>query len=147
MLASNGDTTAPCGVPTSVFDHCPSSDTPALSHFWMRRRIRRSAIRCWRNFIIHSCEMDPKKSRMSASNTQLTFFRMIPTHNASSAIVLASSGPEPVGEPFEVLFVNLVEDPDHRMLDDLVLQGSDAQGTLSPICFGDVGSLGRLHSI
>jgi hypothetical protein len=29
-----GVTTAPCGVPTSVLDHSPSSDTPALSQFW-----------------------------------------------------------------------------------------------------------------
>ena len=41
MLASSGEATAPCGVPTSVFDHFPSSEVPALSHFWIRRRIRR----------------------------------------------------------------------------------------------------------
>jgi hypothetical protein len=37
MFASSGDATAPCGVPTSVFAHSPSSETPALSHFRMRR--------------------------------------------------------------------------------------------------------------
>ena len=26
--------TAPCGVPTVVSDHWPSSDTPARNHFW-----------------------------------------------------------------------------------------------------------------
>src|SRR5207249_10967145 len=45
------------------------------------------------------------------------------------------------------LFVNLVEDRHHRSLDQLILQGCDAQGTLPPISFRDVGSLGRLRSI
>src|SRR5260370_18734618 len=29
-----GVTTAPCGVPTLLSDHWPSSDTPAFCHFW-----------------------------------------------------------------------------------------------------------------
>jgi hypothetical protein len=45
--------TAPCGVPCFVSDHWPSSDTPALSHFWIRRSILRSALKmpkaCWRS--------------------------------------------------------------------------------------------------
>src|SRR5689334_12059271 len=49
-----GVITEPCGVPTLVSDHSPSSDTPAFSHFWMRRSIRRSATRCSMNFIVHS---------------------------------------------------------------------------------------------
>jgi hypothetical protein len=52
-------------------------------------------------------------------------------------------GPKPIGEPQKVLFVYLVEDRHYRLLDDLVLQSSDAQGTFSPIGFGDVGSPGR----
>jgi hypothetical protein len=39
-LASSGEITAPCGVPTSVFVHCPSSETPALSHFFISRSMR-----------------------------------------------------------------------------------------------------------
>src|SRR5439155_17576143 len=45
-LAISGETTAPCGVPSFVSDHWPSSDTPAFSHFWIRRSILRSATRC-----------------------------------------------------------------------------------------------------
>ena len=45
--------TAPCGVPCFVSDHWPSSDTPALSHFWIRRSILRSATRCSMNFRLH----------------------------------------------------------------------------------------------
>ena len=61
--------------------------------------------------------------------------------------MLASPGTEPIGEPQEVLFIDLVEDRNHCVLDDLVLQGCNAQGALSSIRFGDVGSLGRLRPI
>src|SRR5208283_293933 len=49
--------------------------------------------------IIHSCEMVPKKSRMSASSTQLTFFLMTPTHNASSAACWLRPGRNPYENP------------------------------------------------
>src|SRR5690348_16430961 len=41
-LASSGEATAPCGVPSFVSDHWPSSDTPAFSHFSIRRSTLRS---------------------------------------------------------------------------------------------------------
>src|SRR5437867_1941107 len=62
-------------------------------------------------------------------------------------IVLASPRPESIGEPQEVLFINLVEDRHYGLLNDLILQGCDAQGALSSIGFRDVGSLGRLRTI
>src|SRR5712691_11540290 len=43
----------PCTVPTSLCMRCPSSSTPAFNHFWMSRRMRRSAMRCSRNFTTH----------------------------------------------------------------------------------------------
>ena len=39
-LAKSGEMSASWGVPTSVLDHWLASETPALSHFWIRRRIR-----------------------------------------------------------------------------------------------------------
>src|SRR5439155_24794503 len=45
-LAISGEATAPCGVSSFVSDHWPSSDTPAFSHFRIRRSILRSATRC-----------------------------------------------------------------------------------------------------
>src|SRR5947209_4778261 len=45
---------APCGVPTFVSDHSPSSLTPAFNHFWIRRCMRLSATRCWMKRIVHS---------------------------------------------------------------------------------------------
>ena len=63
------------------------------------------------------------------------------------SIVLAAPRPEPIGEPQEILFVNLVEDRHYRLLNDLVLQSCNTQGTLPSISFRNVGSLGRLRSI
>ena len=45
-------------------------------------------------------------------------------------IMLASPRPEPIGEPQEVLFVNLVEDRYDRLLNDLILQGWHDQSKL-----------------
>jgi hypothetical protein len=61
--------------------------------------------------------------------------------------MLAAPRTETIGEPHKILFVNLVEDRHHRLLNDLIFQGCDAQGTLPPIGFRNVGSLGRLRSI
>ena len=62
-------------------------------------------------------------------------------------IVRASPRSEPIREPKKILFVNLIEDCHHCVLDDLVLQRSDPQRTLSSIRLGNVGSLRRLRSI
>jgi Reverse transcriptase (RNA-dependent DNA polymerase) len=45
----------PLGVPSSTRIRFPSSSTPALSHFWISRTTRRSAIRCSMNFTSHLC--------------------------------------------------------------------------------------------
>src|ERR1700724_3400298 len=54
LVVAGGEATAPCGVPLFVSDHWPSSDTPAFSHFRIRRSILRSATRCSMNFKAHS---------------------------------------------------------------------------------------------
>ena len=51
---------APCGVPSSVSTNSPFSITPALIHFWIRRRSLRSPIRCSRNRAIHDRSMCSK---------------------------------------------------------------------------------------
>jgi len=61
--------------------------------------------------------------------------------------MLIAPRPEPIGEPHKVRFVYLVEDRHDRVLNDLILQGGNAQGTSPSIGFRDVGSLGRLRSI
>src|SRR5712691_6285958 len=55
MLASSGEITDPCPVPLSLTDTTPSSRMPALSHFWIRRMMRRSPTRCSRKRISHCC--------------------------------------------------------------------------------------------
>src|SRR5947209_4132526 len=111
MFASKGDTTAPCGVPTFVSFHSPSSDTPAFNHFWIRRITRRSAIRCSTNFTSHSCETYLLPSQAHGQSVQ--------------RIMLAAPRPEPVGESQKVLLVDLVEYRHHGLLNHLVLQRGD----------------------
>src|SRR3981189_1876742 len=105
MLARSGEITDPCGVPVSVSDHFPSSITPALSHFWIRRRMRWSATRCSTNLIIHALSRFRTKS---------------------------------IREAEEVLLIDRVEDGDHCVLDDLVLQCGDPERTLPSVVFLDV---------
>src|ERR1700728_6414 len=147
MFASSGEATAPCGVPTSVFDHFPSSDTPAHSHFWIRRSILRSA-----NAVLD--ELDQPFVRqiiVKAPNVCIENPVHLLPHDSYperiQSIVLAAPRPESIGEPQEILFVNLVEDSHHGLLNDLILQDCDAQGALPSIGFRDVGSLRRLRSI
>jgi len=58
-------------------------------------------------------------------------------------IMRATPRSKSIREPQKILFINLTEDPAHRMLNDFVLQGRYAQWPLSSVRFGDVGSLGR----
>ena len=84
---------------------------------------------------------------MSASSTQLD----LPLHDAHpqriQRIVAASSGSKPVAEAQEVLLVDLFEHGLDGLLDDLVLQGSDAQGTLTPVGLGNPCPLGGLGPV
>jgi hypothetical protein len=45
MLASNGEIGEPCGVPASIADTIPPSNTPARSHPRSSLSIRRSSTR------------------------------------------------------------------------------------------------------
>ena len=60
-MASNGEITAPCGVPLVVFDHSPFSEMPARNHLRTSLKSRRSPIRCSRNFSIHPWSMASKE--------------------------------------------------------------------------------------
>src|SRR5215813_7214841 len=65
MLASSGEITEPCPVPLSLTVTTPSSRTPALSHFWIRRIIRESLIRCSTKRMSHSQLTESKKLRIN----------------------------------------------------------------------------------
>src|ERR1017187_24638 len=54
------------------------------------------------------------------------------------------SWPKPIRKASKVHLVNLIEDRDHRLLDDLVLQRRDAQRTLPPVGLRYIHSPRRL---
>jgi hypothetical protein len=62
-------------------------------------------------------------------------------------VVLVSSRSETIGEAQEVHLVDLVEHRDDRQLDDLILQGGDAERSLSPVGLCNVGPSGWLGSV
>src|SRR5215470_20177236 len=62
-------------------------------------------------------------------------------------IMLAAPRAKAIGEAEKILFVNLVEDGGHSVLDDLVFQGRDSQWTLQSIFFLDVHPSRRQRSV
>ena len=99
------------------------------------------------NLTSHSCDKLIEKATNVGIENPVHLLPHDPHPQRIQRIVLAAPGPEPIGEPQKVLFVNLVEDRHYGLLNDLILQGCDAQGTLPSIGFRNVGSLGRLRSI
>src|SRR6266550_5093466 len=55
-------------------------------------------------------------------------------------LMRAASGPEPVRKAFEVDLVDLIESRHHGLLNDFVLQCSDAQRTLLPVSLRNIDS-------
>src|ERR1700745_2971189 len=123
MLASSGEITKPCPVPLSLTVTAPSSRTPALSHFWIRRMMRRSPIRCSRK------ADEPFLADFSEERSDIGVQYVVPLgagdadHQCVQRIVLAALGSKSVREPKELLLVDRVQHRDGRPLDDLVLKG------------------------
>src|SRR3954454_10542608 len=140
MFASSGDMTAPCGVPFIAGRLTPSSTTPAFSHLRIRRSTRWSPIRCSTNRIIHSWADVVEEP--ADVGVQYPVHRSVlnANHKRVQRVVLAPSGPKPVGEADEVRLVDCVENLDDRALDDLVLQRGDAERALPPVRLRDVGT-------
>jgi site-specific DNA recombinase len=61
-----------------------------------------------------------------------------PVRERVQRVVLAAPGPEPVAEAQELRLVDRRQDHDHRGLDDLVLQGRDAERPLPAVRLRDV---------
>lgn len=76
---------APWSVPSTVSYHSPLSQMPALSHYRIKRRTRRSAIRCATIRRSISWSTESKNLRMSASSTQHTRCDIRALCRASSA--------------------------------------------------------------
>ncbi len=136
MLASSGEITDPCPVPLSLTVTTPSSRTPAFSHFWIRRMMRRSPIRCSRKsdqpFLAHLIE--------ERADVGVQYPVHLPAFDPDTEriqrIMRAASRPEPVREPEEVFLVDRVQQRSHRPLDDLVLQGRNRDRALPAVRLG-----------
>ena len=75
------------------------------------------------------------------------FARLDPVRERVQGIVLSVPGSEPVTKSQELRLVDRREDRHHRCLDDLVLQGSDAERPLSAIGLRNKLPPRRLRSI
>ena len=62
-------------------------------------------------------------------------------------LVWTASRSKPIGKAPKVHLIYLVEDADHRLLDDLIFQRRDAQRSLPSVGFRYVYSSRRLRSI
>ena len=127
----------PCPVPLSSTVTTPSSSIPALSHFWIRRMIRSSPIRCSTNLTSHSWLTAPKKFLDVGVKypVHLPFLdrrrKREPAHHAGS-----SSRSKPVGEATEVAFIDRVESMTVAPWTILSSRAAMASGRCLPSAFG-----------
>src|SRR5467141_4080908 len=132
MLASSGEITEPCPVPLSLTVTIPSSSTPALSHFWIRRMMRLSPTRCSTKRISHSWLTVSKKRADVGVQNEVHFPAADSHRERVERIMRSASGPESIREPEEVFLVDRVQHRNRRPLDDLVLQRGNCERTLPP---------------
>jgi hypothetical protein len=116
-LASDGETTAPCGVPTLLSDHSPSSDTP-LQPFL--DQAQDSAIgyavlnKLHRPFRGSGRQRSRGRRRRAPSS-----LAPLDTHcQRVQRLVRVATGTKPIREAFEVHLRNLIEDGHHGLLGD-----------------------------
>ena len=119
--------------PASVFDHSPSSMTPAASHFWISRRTLLSAIRCSRNLRSQRLVKAPEEVAEVRVEHQVHLLAHDPDRERIQRIMLRAPRPKPVRETEKVLLVNRIQHLDHRPLQDLVLQRSDPERPKPPV--------------
>ena len=99
----------------------PVLDDPRPEPLRIRRRTRRSAIRCSRNLSSHDgrgCRSSRGCPRRAPSSPS----PLDPDRERVQRLMRRTPRPKPVGETEEVLLVDRVQHPDQRPLDDLVLQ-------------------------
>ena len=135
MFASNGEITAPCGVPVSAISILLSSSTPAFSHLRIRRMTRWSPIRCSTNWV-NPLAYRVEESRNVSVQYPVHLSAPDPDREGVQRIVLAASRPEGVREPEEVFLVDRVEQFGECALDDLVFQHDNAERAAPSVRFG-----------
>jgi hypothetical protein len=124
----------------------PLPSTPAVSHFWISRTTRRSAIRCSTNFTPAVVDGLEKPTDVGIEHP-VHLLRQEPGIERIQRLVRVASRPESVGEAEEVSLVDRVHHLDRRALDELVFQRGDAQRPRPPVGLGDVRPLDRPRSI
>ena len=138
----------PLGVfPTFVFDHSPSSLTPAVSHLRISRRMRLSPMRCSRNFINHSWSMRVEEAFDVGVQYPIHSFAGEADRQRIECVVTTPTRSKAIAETEKVLLVDALEHPEHRLLDDLVLQRRDAQRSLPTVGLGYPDSARRFRSV
>src|SRR3974390_2016231 len=120
MLASSGEITEPCPVPLSLTLTTPSSITPALSHFWIRRMMRRSPIRCSRKRISQLLvDLIEERSDVGVQY-EAHLLAVDPDAERIHRVMRAASWPEPIRQSEEVFLVDRVQQIGHCPLDNLI---------------------------
>src|SRR5438132_9185151 len=110
----------PCAVPLSLGVHAPSSSTPAANQRWISRTTRLSPMRCSTNRTRSPWLSDPKKSRRSASSTQLIGFFISPWSQRCQRLMGAAPWPRAIRKIDKLGLVHGRQDRHRRSLDDLV---------------------------
>ncbi len=140
--------TAALGRPRpSLRIRCPSSSTPAFSHFWMSRTTRWSAIRCSTNFTSHPWSRVSKEPTDVRIEHPVHLLRHDSDVERVQRVVRAASRPEPVREAEKVRLVDGVQHLDRRALDDLVFQRGHTERPLPPVGLRDVRPANRLRPV
>src|SRR4029077_2904994 len=121
MFARSGEITEPCGLPVLGSDHLPSSITPAFNHFWISRRMRGSATRCSTNFISQLLSKLSKKARDVSVQNVVHLLLQERVRQRIQRVMLAAPRAKAIRESQKSLFINLIEDGGHGVLDDFVL--------------------------
>src|SRR5260370_36415863 len=125
MFASDGEITEPSGRPVFVFDHSPSSITPALSHFWINRRMRGVS-----DAMLHELdqptlvEVIEKSSNVGIQNV-VHLLLQERVRQRIQRLMLAAPRTKPIGKAQKILFIDLVEDGNHGLLDKFVFDSRD----------------------
>jgi len=135
-LASSGETTAPCGVPTFDSDHCPSY--ARLEPFLDQADDALIADPVFHEpnepFLAYGVE-----ERLDVGVQDVFHLPAFERdHERIECVVRAAAGPESVAEPEEVFLVDGIQHRCRGPLDDLVLQRCDRERALPPIRLGNV---------
>src|SRR6516225_3262150 len=147
MLASSGEITDPCPVPLSLIVTTPSSMTPALSHFWIRRMMRRSPIPMLQE-ADQPLLVDLVEERADVGvQYEAHLLAVDADAERIQRIMRAASWPEPIRQSEEVFLVDRVQQLGHCPLDNLILKRSNRERTLSSVRFGYVNSPARQRPI